>query len=204
MVIAFASRPLTSTEEKYSVTERETLAVVWGLEHFRKFLWGKKFLVRFDHKPLTKLLTTEGLYKATARIARLSMRLQDFLFEIHYVPGAKNVIADCLSRLSLPLVETDCSSWNDFSVANVLCNINLNNSISEEQLLQADRIDKALTDVKCKVINGWDNSSKRNLQDDLKGFWEVREELSVSDQLLFRGDSHSSNFFERTNYTLIS
>lgn len=116
------------------------------------------------------------------------MRLQDFRFEIHYVPGAKNVIADCLSRLSLPLVETDCNSWNDFSVANGLSNINLNNCISEEQWLQADLNDNILTDVKSRVINGWNISRKKNLQEDIRGFWEVRDELSISDHLLFRGD----------------
>lgn len=76
-------------------------------------------MVSTDHKPLTKFLTMEGFVSATVRIARFSVRLQDFLFDILYVPGAKNVTVDCLRRLALPLTETDLNSWNDYSVANV-------------------------------------------------------------------------------------
>lgn len=55
----------------------------------------------------------EGLSRVSARIARLSMRLQEFLYEVQYVPGTKNIIQNFLSRMSLPLREIDLNPWND-------------------------------------------------------------------------------------------
>lgn len=55
----------------------------------------------------------EGLSRVSARIARLSMRLQEFLYEVQYVPGTKNIIQNFLSKMSLPLREIDLNPWND-------------------------------------------------------------------------------------------
>lgn len=116
-IIAHASRALTVAEEKYSTIERETLAVVWALEHFRVFIWGKECIVKCDHKPLVRLLATEGVLKASARIARMSMRLQDFIYSIVYVPGKENVTADFLSRMPLPIKEDIRNEWDNFQIA---------------------------------------------------------------------------------------
>ena len=42
-VIAFASRSLSSAETRYSVTELECLACVYGIGQFRQYLFGKRF-----------------------------------------------------------------------------------------------------------------------------------------------------------------
>ncbi|KAJ1216559.1 hypothetical protein NDU88_004160 [Pleurodeles waltl] len=74
-VIAFASRSLTETEMRYSVIERETLACVWGLEHFRQFIWGMKVILRSDHKPLIKGGDVLYCARVLALIARAATRL---------------------------------------------------------------------------------------------------------------------------------
>ena len=51
-VIAYASRSLTPVETRYSQTDQEGLALVWGIEHFRLFLLGAEFDVITDHKAL--------------------------------------------------------------------------------------------------------------------------------------------------------
>ena len=53
--VAMASRALTDTEKRYSNIERETLAVVFGLEKFEYYLLGRKFVVETDHSPLEQI-----------------------------------------------------------------------------------------------------------------------------------------------------
>lgn len=119
--LAFASRTLTPAEETLSVIEREALACVWSLEHFRQFIWGSRVTLYTDHKPLTKVFTTKGLYNASPRLARLSVRLFDYMYDIQYVPGVRNVIANFLSRMPVSTMDKVISPETEkTSKANVL------------------------------------------------------------------------------------
>lgn len=51
--IHFASRTLSASEEKYSVPEKEMLAIFWTLQTFRNYLYGTRFKILTDHQPLT-------------------------------------------------------------------------------------------------------------------------------------------------------
>ena len=50
--ITYRSRSLTETESRYAVVEKEMLAVVWGLEKFHYYTYGRPVIVHSDHKPL--------------------------------------------------------------------------------------------------------------------------------------------------------
>uniref|UniRef100_H3A4B4 Gypsy retrotransposon integrase-like protein 1 n=1 Tax=Latimeria chalumnae TaxID=7897 RepID=H3A4B4_LATCH len=86
-VIAYASR----SEKIYSATEKECLAMIWGLEHFRPYIEGVHFTVHTDHSSLKWL-------KPTGQLAQWCHRLQEFDFEIIHKPGKLNKIPDALSR----------------------------------------------------------------------------------------------------------
>ncbi|CAC5405119.1 unnamed protein product [Mytilus coruscus] len=101
--VTFASRTLTDVEQRYSQTEREALAVVWGCERFHLYLYGKEFILVTDHKPLEVIYSPKS--KPPARIERWAMRLQPYTFKVKYKPGPQNA-ADCLSRLSQVQDET--------------------------------------------------------------------------------------------------
>lgn len=108
--IAFASRTLTKTEENYSAIEKELLAIDWACKYFRPYLFGRKFTLFTDHKPLTYAL---NLKTPNDRLIRMKLRLEDFDYEIQYKPGKQNVVADGLSRIvhqEVHLNEQDTSS----------------------------------------------------------------------------------------------
>ena len=97
--IAYASRVLAPNEKKWSVMERECLAVVWAItEQFHCYIYGSRFVVRTDNRPLSWMRT---LTKPAPRIARWILKLQEYDFKIVHRPGSANRNADALSRLPL-------------------------------------------------------------------------------------------------------
>ncbi|KAK3690833.1 hypothetical protein RRG08_021532 [Elysia crispata] len=97
-VIAYASRSLSKSEERYPAPKLEFLCLKWSVcEKFNDYLWGApKFLVRTNNNPLTYVLTTA---KLDATGLRWLAALAAFDFEIEYTPGVSNQNADALSRL---------------------------------------------------------------------------------------------------------
>lgn len=93
--IFFASRKLTPGERKWSVREKEALAIVFGVSTFRHHILGTKFEVRSDHQSLQWLMDAK-----TGRIARWALLLSEYEpFEVKYRSGQTNKVADALSRM---------------------------------------------------------------------------------------------------------
>eukprot|EP00794_Sanderia_malayensis_P006446 gene6446-biopygen4771 len=96
-IIAFASRSLSPVEQKYSQTEKEALALVWGVERLHLFLYGaKNFDIITDNKAL-EVIFNNPASKPPARIERWQLRLQNYDFTVKYRKGAENP-ADYMSR----------------------------------------------------------------------------------------------------------
>lgn len=96
--IAYASRTLNDTECKYSATEKELLAIIFAIKHFRPYLFGKKFEIRTDHKPLVWLRQKKDL---NSKLLRWKLELEAFEFDIKYKKGTLNNNADALSRIEI-------------------------------------------------------------------------------------------------------
>ena len=94
-VIAYYSRRLTEAESKYDNCERECLAVVESVDHFRIYLHGRKFDIYSDNSALQWLFSIK---KPTGRLYRWSVRLSVYSYTIHHRKGSKNLAADALSR----------------------------------------------------------------------------------------------------------
>jgi len=95
--IAFASRTLTQAEKKSSsVYELECLAVVFGVDKFRRFLEHSEFLLETDNQALSWLLAHP---RQLGKIGRWVVKIAAFKFKVQHVRGSQNLIADALSRM---------------------------------------------------------------------------------------------------------
>ena len=92
--VAYESRKLNPAETRYSTRERETLAIVHALRHFRPYV-RSGVTVYTDHNPLQYLQSQSTL---TGRLARWVELLQEYDADIQYVAGSTNKAADALSR----------------------------------------------------------------------------------------------------------
>ena len=96
--IAYASHFLKSLEEKYSVNELELLGVVWAIELFKYYLYGKFFTVITNHQALISALNaSERLKTSQSRLSRVIERLIRFNFGIKYLAGNKLGLIDYMS-----------------------------------------------------------------------------------------------------------
>ena len=77
--IVYASKKLLPREKNYSTIEKECLGIIWGIEKFRRYLYGVEFLLETDHKPMSYLQTANVL---NPRIMHWLMRLQPYRFRI--------------------------------------------------------------------------------------------------------------------------
>ncbi len=93
---AYASRKFTETERRYSVFEKECLALVWAVRKFQMYLYGKPFILQTDHQPLVYLNSS---IHANGRLMRWALFLQSYQISIEAIRGSENVGADYMSRL---------------------------------------------------------------------------------------------------------
>jgi hypothetical protein len=93
--IQYLSRSLSKREQKYSVVEKECLAMVWCITKLRPYLYGREFTLITDHHPLCWLNKQSS---KNGRLDRWSLQLQEYSFDIKHTPGSSNCVADCLSR----------------------------------------------------------------------------------------------------------
>lgn len=96
--VAYASRSLNKAEKRYPIIEKELLAIVWAVKHFRPYLYGRNFKIQTDHKPLIYLF---GMRDPSSRLMKFRLILEEYDFVLEYLKGKNNAAADALSRLQI-------------------------------------------------------------------------------------------------------
>ena len=99
--IAFASKSLTQTEIGYAVIEKEMLAILFGLNRFHQYTYGREVTVHCDHKPISSIMK-KPLSACPPRLSRMLLAMSKYQVNVIHVPGKMIPISDCLSRQSIP------------------------------------------------------------------------------------------------------
>lgn len=94
--IAFASKTFIPAERNKPTILKELTAIHWAINHFESYLYGRRFTIRTDHRPLVYLF---NMKKPTSKLTRMRIDLEGYDYDIEYIVGKDNVVADALSRI---------------------------------------------------------------------------------------------------------
>jgi hypothetical protein len=109
--IAYASRTLNRAETNYNTTEKELLAILWAVKQFRQYVYGRKFNIVTDQKPLSWLF---GVKDPGARLTRWRLQLEEYDYNIIYKPGVQNSNSDALSRITVTNIQQESETSKEY------------------------------------------------------------------------------------------
>ena len=180
--IAFASRTLSDSEKNYAQLEKEALSLVFGVKKFHQYLYGRRFILVTDHKPLMTILgPKKGIPSlAAARLQRWAVLLSAYKYDIKFKSTEAHSNADGLSRLPLTQTTTEgqAPEASIFNIAQIDCL-----PVTSTQVQQATRVDPVLGKVLNYTRRGWPAS----VPEVLKPFQNRSTELTVEDGCLLWG-----------------
>ncbi len=178
--IAYASRSLSDPETRYAQIEKEMLALVFGLEKFHCYTYGRPVTVITDHKPLIAIVK-KPLSKAPARLQSLLLRAQKYDYELIFKPGKDIPMADALSRAPLK----EAPALERVEVNNLtFCAIKADRL---DQIRGATQQDGTLVQLMDIVSKGWP-ADKAALPPSVMPYFPYRDELTVQDGIIMRGE----------------
>ncbi|PIO53640.1 hypothetical protein TELCIR_25018, partial [Teladorsagia circumcincta] len=187
--IAHASRSLSDAEKKYSQIEKETLGLVFAVKKFHKYLFGRKFLLLTDHKPLLAIFGDKKgvpIYSAN-RLMRWATILLGYDFDIEYVKTTQFGQVDGLSRL----MQKHQGSNEDVVVAAVENDVSrlLKDCIRRLPLTHDHVRESTKKDVLLRNIKSYMESGKwPKVNPKLAPFFNRRETLSIVDGCLMMAE----------------
>lgn len=177
-VISYASKSLSDTEKRYCQTEKEALALVWAVERFHFYLFGRSFELITDHKALEVIFSPKS--KPCARIERWVLRLQSYKFKVIYKPGKSN-IADPLSRLVVTHGQPVCFDDNTEPYVNHIAALSTPTAIKFGEINEMSLMDEEIQAVKASLAtNQWNGKARP--------FKVFGTELCFAGDVLLRGN----------------
>ena len=139
--------------------------MAWVVEKFYHFLYANHFILETDLKPLETILSS-SLNQITPRLQRILIRTFPYNFTFRYLPGLKNLLADCLLWVG---GFQDSIKVPKLSVHQITSQLNAMNG-SLQQLREATQADDTLALLKYTIQQGWPSSIK-DLPSEIQSFW---------------------------------
>ena len=179
--MAYASRSMNETEQRYAQIEKEALAITWACNNFSDYILGRKFLIETDHKPLIP----KHLDALPPRILRFRLRLAKYNYTVFHVPGKLLYTADALSRAPMAETEKDPLDVEAF-VENITQFIMPASKERLDEYRQAQKDDPVCTQVREYCLKQW--PSKKFVSAEISPYWKEKNNLSVCNDLLMFGN----------------
>ena len=174
--IEYASRTLSLAERNYAQIDREALAIVWGIKKFNIYLYGRKFKLITDHRPLTYIFGKNRLPQmASSRVNRWSLFLSEYDYTIEYRSTKQHANCDFLSRL--PCSTSVKTSEVQDDLAEIFAVTLEDAYIDAELIARETRKDLVLSKVFGYIHEGWPSNLKA--EGDMQAFWNRRDELAL-------------------------
>ena len=177
--ITFASKALTDTECHYANIEREMLAVVFGAERFRTYIYGRSFTKKSDYKPLESI-SQENQVDMPAQLQCMQLYLQGYDYIICYCPSKKMALPDTLSHFS-PCPGPDIPL--DIAIHNVCLSPE-----QKEAFEQAFMSNSEMHAPTCIIITSWQDDIQ-SVPHPLHPYWQHYETLTIEDGLVLHGEA---------------
>ena len=181
--IAYASRALTDAETRYATIEKEMLAVVFSLEKWHQYAFGRPVVIHTDHKPLEAIMK-KPLDRAPKRLQGMLLRSLTYDIQVQHCPGKSMHLADMMSRSFLPVEEKGCQG--EFETINAVKFLPMSEPRIQEIRNETEK-DETLQLLKATILEGWPEH-KSMIPVQLTPYYGVRDELGVHDGLIFRGE----------------
>jgi hypothetical protein len=149
-LIACATHCFTDIEMRYSQIEKEMLAIIWTIKHFRYECLANNVTIKSDSLSSVKIMNATNKQKETKSLRILSWlsQIPGGHYKIEFVPGNKN-IADYLSRCH---PDTKSPSFNDLTTIYTITE-SITHEINMEQLIHETNRDTTLIEIKQHLAN---------------------------------------------------
>lgn len=178
--IAYATRSLSKSEKNFPQIEKEALAMRFGCDKFHQYIYGKELIIETDHKPLESI-GKKSIVQAPPRLQRIFYDILQYNPIIVYKKGTSIPVADALSR-DCDNTEQDCEE--DTCIVHVVLPMSEN---TLNDFKRETNNDQELATLKCLILKGWPEERK-DVPLDAQKYWNFRDELSIYDDLLFKGE----------------
>ena len=165
----------------YVGIEIESLTVAWVVKKFYHFLYGCHFILETDQEPLEAILS-RSLNQATPWLQHVLIRTLPYHFTVRYIPGLKNLLADCLLRLGNQEDTIKLPKLHVYQISHQL----LARSNSLQEIRQATQADDKPALLKHTIMMGWPNNIKE-IPQVLHPYWTFHKELTIEDGRILKG-----------------
>ncbi|XP_071053613.1 uncharacterized protein [Onthophagus taurus] len=183
--IAYALRKFTDVEKRYATIDKEALAIIFAVTTFHQYIYGRKFSIFTDHRPLERIFgeNRQTPKIASNRLLRWAIILNSYDYSIIYQKGKDNAPTDVLSRL--PTNNDEPSEIENIGgpKRGRLLRLRLRHLAVKKRKLKDDTSkDATFEKISRFVYQHW--PEKKEIPTDLHSFFEKREELSIEEGLL--------------------